>query len=559
MFYILANIKTCNHKILSLYYLGFAIISLVAGVIFSLIIKIELYESGNRIISSDNLNFYNLDITLHGLIMIFFVLMPGLFGGLGNYLIPIYVGSPEIIFPRLNNCSVLFTSLSLVIMILALLTEYSIGPGWTMYPPLSLYPVNTTVLVIVGLVVNGLGTLVTSINYILTAFHTLILADLFVPAMVITSVMLVFVLPVLTGALLLIISDMYFNTIFWKGVINGNSGDPVLYQHLFWFFGRVTTWPFDIERYHSHIAICLDFMLSFVMYYAISLISLASLVTIMSMVENEQVTNSPSDSVGTSETLRSVPLNISDDRFDEWLAGYIDGRGNLLVSKSGNCSFELVVDKYDEQTLLFIKNKLGGSIKSRVKSHSYRYLLRHDTGLINLINRINGNVRSSQRTSQFIHICRHYNIPYILPRVLTSTNAWYSGYFDALGTIDCNDLNSIIMSLSTKHEIDIKLFNTGPFSAGNYTYVKAGYGYYTWSTMDKSTILDIYNYFRLYPSRTHMLHRIKLITEFYTLQSDFNLYNQTTWDKLCLTFLTKWNDRVKTKSTNLNINTNNSS
>jgi heme/copper-type cytochrome/quinol oxidase subunit 1 len=137
--------------------------------------------------------------------------MPGLFGGLGNYLIPIYVGSPEIIFPRLNNCSVLFTSISFVIMVLALLTEYSIGPGWTVYPPLSLYPVNTTVLVIVGLVVNGLGTLVTSINYVLTAFHTLILADLFVPAMVITSVMLIFVLPVLTGALLLIISDLYFN------------------------------------------------------------------------------------------------------------------------------------------------------------------------------------------------------------------------------------------------------------------------------------------------------------------------------------------------------------
>lgn len=212
--------------------------SLVAGVIFSLIIKIELYESGNRIISSDNLNFYNLDITLHGLIMIFFVLMPGLFGGLGNYLVPIYVGSPEIIFPRLNNCSVVFTSLSLVIMLLALLTEYSIGPGWTVYPPLSLYPVNTTVLVILGLTVSGLGTLITSINYTLTAFHTLILADLFVPAMVITSIMLIFVLPVLTGALLLIISDMYFNTIFWKGIINGNSGDPVLYQHLFWFFGH---------------------------------------------------------------------------------------------------------------------------------------------------------------------------------------------------------------------------------------------------------------------------------------------------------------------------------
>jgi hypothetical protein len=488
--------------------------------------------------------------------MIFFVLMPGLFGGLGNYLIPIYVGSPEIIFPRLNNCSVLFTSLSLVIMILALLTEYSIGPGWTVYPPLSLYPVNTTVLVITGLVVNGLGTLVTSINYILTAFHTLILADLFVPAMVITSVMLVFVLPVLTGALLLIISDMYFNTIFWKGVINGNSGDPVLYQHLFWFERE----PFNIERYYSHTAICLNSMLSFVMYYIVSLnlvniiiIYSANLVTIMTMVENKQVTNNSPDKsnlVGTSETLRSVPLNISDDRFDQWLAGFIDGRGNFYVNKSGNCSFELVVDKYDELVLLFIKNKLGGSIKSRVRSNSYRYRLRYDTQLIDLLNRINGNIRSSQRIPQFRQICTHYSINYITPILLTNNNAWYSGYFDANGTINCDRLN-IELTVSTKHEIDIKMFNTGPFSGGNYNYVKSGYGYYTWSTTDKSTILDIYNYFKLYPSRTHMLHRIKLIQEFYTLKSDSSLYNQTTLDKLWNTFLTKWEDRVKIKSSHI--------
>jgi cytochrome c oxidase subunit 1 len=519
--------------------------SLIAGVIFSLIIKIELYESGNRIISSDNLNFYNLDITLHGLIMIFFVLMPGLFGGLGNYLIPIYVGSPEIIFPRLNNCSVLFTSLSLVIMILALLTEYSIGPGWTVYPPLSLYPVNTTVLVITGLVVNGLGTLVTSINYILTAFHTLILADLFVPAMVITSVMLIFVLPVLTGALLLIISDMYFNTIFWKGVINGNSGDPVLYQHLFWFFGRVTTWPIGTVMYQMHIAICLDFMLSFFMYYAISLIYVASLVTIMSMVENEQVTNSSKNLVGTSETLRSVPS--SEDKFNEWLSGFIDGRGNFIVNKSGNCSFELVVDECDHQVLVIIKDKLGGSIKSRVRSTTYRYYLRHDNGLINLINRINGNIRTSKRLPQFSIICNHYNIPVISPYTLSYKSGWYSGYFDSNGNIDECDRVNITLSLSTKNEIDIKLFNTGPFTAGNYKYVKSGYGYYTWSTTDKSTIMNIYNYFRNSNSRTHMMHRIFLIKEYYVLNS-----SSSTSNKNWLTFLDKWNDRVKTKSNILN-------
>ena len=459
MFYILANIKTTNHKILSLYYLAFSVVSLVAGVIFSLIIKIELYESGNRIISSDNLNFYNLDITLHGLIMIFFVLMPGLFGGLGNYLIPIYVGSPEIIFPRLNNCSVIFTSLSLVIMLLALLTEYSIGPGWTVYPPLSLYPVNTTVLVILGLTVSGLGTLITSINYILTAFHTLILADLFIPAMIITSIMLVFVLPVLTGALLLIISDMYFNTIFWKGIINGNSGDPILYQHLFWFFGQIFCWPVYTVKYIMSDAICWNFMLEIIIscitiYYVISLLMttqlgpwssivvvlvlVADVVTTLVMMNNQQVTNSPCDLVGTSETLRivsffltitplhtphsdtSTPSPINNDKvFNEWLAGIIDGDGSLLVSKLGYCSCEITMDKHDYHTLMSIKNKLGGSVTLRSGVNAYRYRLHNRIGMIDLINRINGNIRNSQRVPALIKVCNNLNITYIPAPLLT--------------------------------------------------------------------------------------------------------------------------------------------
>ncbi len=469
---------------------------------------------------------------------------------LGNYLIPIYVGSPEIIFPRLNNCSVVFTSLSLVIMLLALLTEYSIGPGWTLYPPLSLYPVNTTVLVVLGLTVSGLGTLVTSINYILTAFHTLILADLFVPAMIITSIMLVFVLPVLTGALLLIISDMYFNTIFWKGIINGNSGDPILFQHIFWWSNIE---PHNIERYYMNIAICLDPMSSFFMYYVVSLL-VANIVTIMLMVGNEQVTNSAfkENSVGTSETLRNVPSNrspgkVSHDseskRFNEWLAGYIDGRGNLLVNNSGTCGLELVTDQYDQTVLLQIKNKLGGSIQSRVRNNSFRYFLRYDKQIIDLIHRINGNIRSSQRTPQFILLCSRYNIPYISPQSLTNSNSWYSGYYDSLGNIDCSR-SAITVSLSTKHEIDIKLFNTGPFAGGSYQYVRSGSGYYIWSTSDKLTVLDLYNYFKLYPSRTNQLQRIKLIPQFYTLQSD----QTQSLDKLWSTFLAEWGERVKTKS-----------
>jgi hypothetical protein len=491
--------------------------------------------------------------------------MPGLFGGLGNYLIPIYVGSPEIIFPRLNNCSVLFTSISFVIMVLALLTEYSIGPGWTVYPPLSLYPVNTTVLVIVGLVVNGLGTLVTSINYVLTAFHTLILADLFVPAMVITSVMLIFVLPVLTGALLLIISDLYFNTIFWKGVINGNSGDPVLYQHLFWFFGNVTTWPFDIERYHLHDAVCWNFMLEIIIscitiyhiirltittnrslwLYIVVLVLLADMVTTLVMMNNQQVTNSHLDLVGTSETLRIVsflttiptlqstlnsnsnsnsntnsnPNSNDDKRFNEWLAGIIDGDGTLLVSKSGYCSCEITMDKYDEHTLMHIKNKLGGSVKSRSGSNSYRYRLHHTKGMIDLIHRINGNIRNSKRFPQLMRICDKLNIPYISPIPLTIDNAWYSGFFDSDGTIRAkfdSPSPTVIIAVANKHKVDVEPFLV--FN-GNISYSKSGYGHYMWSISSQSDINNMLQYFKVNPSRSHKLARINLVNKFYTLRS----------------------------------------
>jgi len=99
--------------------------------------RIELYSSGNRIISPENQNFYNVSITLHGLLMIFFLVMPGLFGGFGNYFVPIFQGSPEVVYPRVNNFSILFLSLSYLLVILSLISEFGGGIGWTLYPPLS--------------------------------------------------------------------------------------------------------------------------------------------------------------------------------------------------------------------------------------------------------------------------------------------------------------------------------------------------------------------------------------------------------------------------------------
>ena len=130
-------VKNCNHKGLGIYYLLSAFIFGISSTLISVLIRIELYSSGNRIISPENQNFYNINITLHGFLMIFFLVMPGLFGGFGNYFVPIFQGSPEVVYPRVNNFSILILLLSYLFLILSLISEFGGGTGWTLYPPLS--------------------------------------------------------------------------------------------------------------------------------------------------------------------------------------------------------------------------------------------------------------------------------------------------------------------------------------------------------------------------------------------------------------------------------------
>merc|ERR1712056_26917 len=111
-------LKNCNHKRLGIYYLLSAFIFGISGTLISVLMRIELYSSGNRIISPENQNFYNVSLTLHGLLMIFFLVMPALFGGYGNYFVPIFQGSPEVVFPRVNNFSILILFVSYLFFIL---------------------------------------------------------------------------------------------------------------------------------------------------------------------------------------------------------------------------------------------------------------------------------------------------------------------------------------------------------------------------------------------------------------------------------------------------------
>ena len=127
-------IKNCNHKCLGIYYLLSAFIFGISGTLISVLIRIELYSTGNRIISPENQNFYNISITLHGFFMIFFLVMPGLFGGFGNYFVPIFLGSPEVVYPRVNNFSILILIVSYLFFILSFFSEFGGGTGWTFYP-----------------------------------------------------------------------------------------------------------------------------------------------------------------------------------------------------------------------------------------------------------------------------------------------------------------------------------------------------------------------------------------------------------------------------------------
>ena len=126
---ILSLIKNSNHKGIGIYYLLTGLICGLIGLLLSLLIRIELYSSSNRIISSENTNYYNVSITIHALLMIFFLVMPVLYGGFTNYFLPILQGSPEVIYPRLNNLSIYLLILSYLYIIISIFSEYGLPSG----------------------------------------------------------------------------------------------------------------------------------------------------------------------------------------------------------------------------------------------------------------------------------------------------------------------------------------------------------------------------------------------------------------------------------------------